>query len=70
MTVGYVAGSSGLQHDSATRRLDEAQGRQRRLAESLEPWADGEWASTHTLMAVAQHPDALVALVYEPRDDE
>jgi hypothetical protein len=47
MTVGYVAGSSGLQHDSATRRLDEAQGRQRRLVESLEPWADGEWASTH-----------------------
>jgi hypothetical protein len=106
MTVGYVAGSSGLQHDSATRRLDEAQGRQRRLvdrlastregtcaqerlsagraivasreqwlhwieeAESLEPWADGEWASTHTLMAVAQHPDALVELVYEPSDDE
>ena len=106
MTVGNVARSSGVHHDSAAHRLDEALARQGRLitrlaptreqtcakerlsagragvasrdqwlhwideAESLEPWADGEWAPTHTLMAVAQHPDALVELVYEPRHDK
>ena len=114
MTVGYVARSSGPEHDSATRRLDEAQSRQHRLvdrlaptreqawaqerlsagrasvasreqwlhwidmAESLEPWADGEWAPTPTLTAgggragplpVAQHPGALVELVHVPQDD-
>ncbi|HEX8102743.1 MAG TPA: ATP-binding protein [Solirubrobacteraceae bacterium] len=80
MTVGHEARGRGQQHDSAARRLDEAQRRQRRLVdrlaperdhagaqeslsagragiaslgqwlhwvdagESLEPWADGEWA--------------------------
>ena len=114
MTVGHVARSSGLQHDSATRRLDEAQGRQHRLverlastrhqvcaqerlsagrahvasrdqwlhwvdrAESLEPWADGEWAPAPTLtpggggdepLAIAHHPGALVELVHGAHDD-
>jgi serine/threonine-protein kinase RsbW len=114
MSVGYVARSTGPQHDSATRRLDEAQGRQRRLvdhlaptreqasaqerlsagragvasrdqwlhwieeAESLEPWADGNWAPTPTLtaeggrpglLAITQHPGALVELVFGPQGD-
>ncbi len=114
MTVGHGARRSGPHHDSAVRRLDEAQGRQRRLvdrldatrhqvcaqerlsagrahvasrdqwlhwidrAESLEPWADGEWAPAPALtgdggeaaaLAVAHHPGALVELVHRARDD-
>ena len=35
MTVGYVGRTSGEQHDSAVRRLDDAQARQGRLVDRL-----------------------------------
>lgn len=37
MTVGHMARRSGAQHDSAARRLDRAQARQRRLVDRLAP---------------------------------
>jgi anti-sigma regulatory factor (Ser/Thr protein kinase) len=106
MIFGHAAGSSGPQHDSATRRLDEARGRQQRLVdrlaltrdqtcakerlsagragvaardqwlhwidegESLEPWADGDWAPVATagegrvgLRGAVRPSGALVELV-------